>query len=137
MGELGIRAARIRVFQKTTYTHVQITTIIITGVYAWGAAEESPWDSSTHKGGDTQSPPFPHCNALHCTRIYTPLLLLLNALQWTFPSKKVLFRSLPEVLGDQIVDFSGHSEQEYLLILAEKSDTFKPTPTPFDHSNGH
>ena len=48
-----------------TRTRVQITTIIITGVYAWGAAEESPWDSSTHKGGDTQSPPFPHCNALH------------------------------------------------------------------------
>ena len=50
--------------------------------------------------------------------------------------EKVLFRSLPEVLGDQIVDFSGHSEQEYHLILDEKSDTFKPTPTPFDHSNG-
>ena len=43
-----------------------------------GCSGGVPWDSSTHKGGDTQSPPFPHCNALHCTRIYTPLLLLLN-----------------------------------------------------------
>ena len=135
-----------------TRPDVQIRTIIITDVYGRGAAEEFPWDSSTHKGG-TQSPPLFH-TAMHCTGIYVCILgqpSRWNFLRFTlytvhcrtsfcwelnvysqiesiitfiylgsvcsmdFSFEKVLFRSLSEVLGDQIVNFSGHSEQEYLL----------------------
>ena len=89
-----------------------------------GCSGGVPWDSSTHKGGRHTEPPF---STLQCTALHSDIYAPPPPPQWTFPSKKVLFRSLPEVLGDQIVDFSGHSEQEYLLILAEN-------PT---HSNQH
>ena len=49
---------------------------------------------------------------------------------------KVLFHSLPGVFGDQIANFSGHLEQEYLLIWAENTEHIQnQTNITFDYCN--